>query len=110
MNTTVTIQFSNGESRHYTASDLLEKMIQAGEMFSVVSLHPDQGDAELCRMYAGNPAVALGCMIALKDQIDQMPNQPIAKSSVEELVTTCIGWLSQEITSHGSAMEHMERH
>ncbi len=113
MNTTVTIQFSNGETREFTATDQLEEMIQQGHMFSVTTLHPDEGhDTELkvSKMFVGNPVAALGNMVILRDQIDAQNLHDHLKQAALAGVDACIEHLSAEITSHQSGMTPLEKH
>jgi len=102
-NTKVTIEFSNGDTREFMASDELEKMIQAGEMFSVTTNHPDQDD-KISKMYAGNPMVALGNMVIMRHNAEKLGGDSEDKHIIIDILTVCIKLLSDEITSHDSGL------
>jgi hypothetical protein len=103
MTTKVTIEYANGDTRLFQASDDLEKLINEGRFFSVSTMHSDINISEeksLSKMYAGNPVAALGDMINLREiLIDKQ--QSLASINV---LNVCIGMLSDEITSHQSGM------
>lgn len=63
MPTKVTIEYDDGHKQEFVATTDLESAILAGEMFSVTTVH--HNEAEVCRMYVGNPMTALGEMIIL---------------------------------------------
>jgi hypothetical protein len=108
MNTKVTIQFSNGESREIVASDQLEAMIQRGEMFSAVSIHPDQlCEIEVSKMFVGNPVAALGQMQMYRNQ---MAGSGVECESLLLGIDHCMSFLANEITSHGSNMTSLRKH
>jgi hypothetical protein len=115
MNTTVTIQFSNGESREFVASDQLEEMIQQGHMLSVTTLHPATADLEtekqVSKMYAGNPVAALGQMMMLRDEVETSTVLvEVFKQASLNGINACIEHLSLEITSHKSNMTPLRKH
>jgi hypothetical protein len=106
-NTTVKIKYSNGSTREFVASDELEKSINNGEMFSVTTMHSDMGadeEAALSKMYAGNPMNALGHMMMMKRNAENMVAEEPEMSVAVSILTACISLLSNEITSDGSGM------
>lgn len=109
-NTTVTITYANGETREFIASDDLEQMINEGEMFSVTTMHSDisrDEEMQVSKMYVGNPVAALGQMMMMKrnaEQLDSDPNQAI----IIDILTVCIKMMGDEITSHQSGMTPVE--
>ena len=109
-NTTVTIRYSNGSTREFVASDELEKSINEGEMFSVTSMHSDMGiDEEMAvsKMYVGNPLTAMGNMIIMKRNAEMMPEDIEGgehKGAIIDVLTSCIAFMAEEITSHQSGM------
>jgi len=106
-NTKVTIDYSNGNSDEFIASDELEKLIQAGEMFSVTTDHPDQDD-KISKMYAGNPMVALGNMVIMRHNAEKLGGDSEDKAIIIDILTACIKLLSDEITSHDSGLMPVE--
>jgi len=109
-NTTVTIKYANGSTREFVASDELEKSIDEGEMFSVTSMHSDMGiDEEMAvsKMYVGNPLTAMGNMIIMKRNAEMMPEDIEGgehKGAIIDVLTSCIAFMAEEITSHQSGM------
>ena len=105
-NTTVTIKYANGSTREFVASDELEKLINEGEMFSVTTMHSDMGIEEemsVSKMYAGNPVAAMGHMMMMKHNAEKLTKEEHS-GIIVDVVTACIGLLSNEITSHQSGM------
>ena len=115
-NTTVTIKYSNGSTREFVASDELEKSINEGEMFSVTSMHSDMGiDEEMAvsKMYVGNPLTAMGNMIIMKRNAEMMPEDIEGgehKGAIIDVLTSCIAFMAEEITSHQSNMSPVPIH
>ena len=110
-NTTVKITFDDGDTREFAASDELEKLIKAGEMFSLTTIHPSSGDEigamQISKMYAGNPRSALGHMMMMKRNAEELLEEDPSADDMEvviDVVTACIKLLSDEITSHDSGM------
>jgi len=106
MNTKITIEYSNGDTREFTASDELEALINDGEMFSVSTMHSDMGsqlEVELSKMYAGNPMAALGNMIMMRGNAESLDTEA-EKSVIIDVLTACIKMLSDETTSHQSGI------
>ena len=111
-NTTVTIKYSNGEEREFVASDELEKMIDEGYMFSVTTMHSDIGRQEeesVSKMYAGNPMGALGNMLKMRTNCENMSDEDedgsdTYKKIIIDILTVSVKFLSDEITSHQSGM------
>lgn len=114
MNTTVTITYANGSERKFIASDELEELIEKGEMFSVTTMHSDMGIDEelgLSKMHVGNPMSAMGHMMMMRRNAEKVmadeSTEEKEKHEVElicQTLTTCIGFLSEELTSHQSSM------
>ncbi len=107
MNTTVTVTYSNGDTREFVASDELEKLIDDGEMFSVSTLHSDMGvelEVSLSKMYAGNPIAALGHMMMMRHNAQQLDVGDPNKDVVIDVLTACIKLLTDETASHQSGM------
>jgi len=101
-NTKITIEYSNGDTREFTASDELELLINDGEMFSVSTMHSDMGsqlEVELSKMYAGNPVAALGNMIMMRGNAEGLDTEA-EKAVIIDVITTCIKMFSDETTSH----------
>jgi len=108
MNTKVTITYSNGDTREFIASDELEKLINDGEMFSVSTMHCDMGvdvETEISKMYAGNPMAALGYMMMMRRNAEELDvaDEP-SRETIIQILTSCIALLAQETTSHQSVM------
>jgi len=106
-NTTVTIKYSSGSTREFVASDELEKLINEGEMFSVSTLHSDisiDEEVKVSKMYSGNSMSALGHMILMKRNAEQLLKEDETMNIFIEAITACISLLSNEITSHQSGM------
>ncbi len=108
-NTKVTIDFDNGDVREFAASDDLEKLIKAGEMFSISTIHPDSGNElgvmQVSKMYAGNPMAALGHMLMMRTNAEKLfITDTEYKDVIVEVFTACIKLLSDEITSHQSGV------
>jgi hypothetical protein len=106
-NTTVTITYANGETRQFIASDDLEKLINEGQMFSVTTMHSDIAIDEeyaVSKMYAGNPIAALGYMMMMHKNAKGLNNDNPDKKVILEILSTCISFLTDEITSHQSEM------
>ena len=110
MNTTVTINYSSGDTREFVASDELEKLINEGEMFSVSTMHSDMSideEMQLSKMYAGNPMSALGNIMIMRRNAKQMSDEDLkdeVKGAIVEILTACAKLLSDELTSHQSGM------
>jgi hypothetical protein len=107
MNTKVTVTFSNGDTREFAASNELEELITTGEMFSITTMHPDQGDANVMnvsKMYAGNPVAALGNMMIMRRNAEMLDDGDANKSTIIEILNVCIGFMTDEITSHQSGL------
>jgi len=107
MNTTVTVTYSNGDTREFVASDELEKLIDDGDMFSVSTMHSDMGselEVSLSKMYAGNPIAALGHMMMIRHNAQQLDIGGPNKDIIIDILTTCIKLLSDETASHQSGM------
>ena len=107
-NTKVTIEYSNGDTREFIASDELEKLIDDGEMFSVSTVHSDmslQVETEMSKMYAGNPIAALGNMMMMRRNAEQLDveDEP-SRDVIVQMLTACISLLSDECTSYQSVM------
>jgi hypothetical protein len=105
-NTQITIKFPTGEVRQYTASAELESMIEAGDVFSVVGIHPSQGEETekaVCRMYCGNPVAALGHMLHMRNNAEEL-DEDEHPGIVMNVFDHCINLLKSEITSHDSGM------
>ena len=95
MNTTITIQFNTGDTREFTASDELEKLIEAGEM------------------YAGNPISALGHMLMMRRNAEKLVEEDPTFHIALEILNRCIVLLSNEIVSYQSGIspdDHGEEH
>ena len=106
-NTKVTITYSNGETRQFIASDELEQIINEGEMFSVTTMHSDMGIDEeyaVSKMYAGNPMAAMGYMMMMHRNASELNDDNPDKKSIIEVLSTCIAFLKDEVTSHQSGM------
>lgn len=108
MNTKVTITYSNGDTREFIASDELEKLIDDGEMFSVSTVHSDMGleiETGLSKMYAGNPMAALGHMMMMRRNAEELDvaDEP-SRETIIQILTSCIALLAQETTSYQSVM------
>ena len=106
MNTSVTIQFDSGETRKFVASDKLEKLIKDGDMIGFTTIHPNTGH-EIAKMYAGNPMAALGQMMMMRRNADNMRSSK-SNRIIKEVLTACITMLSNEITSHDSGISPIE--
>lgn len=112
-NTTVKITYTNGDTREFIASDKLEQMINDGEMFSVTTLHSDMGidiEYQVSKMCAGNPINAMGNMMILKRNAEKILEEDADErmNIVIETLTSCIKFMSDEITSHQSNMSQVE--
>jgi hypothetical protein len=115
-NTTVTITYSNGETREFIASDELEKGINEGEMFSVTTMHCDisrEEEVELSEMYIGNPIAAMGNMMMMKRNAENMLDGDVTDegkigTAAVEVLTSCIKFMADEISSHQSGMSPVE--
>lgn len=107
--TTVTIKYANGEEQVLSASEELEARIAKGEMFSASSMHPDH-DAEgsVAKLYVGNPMVALGNMLLLRHNIDKVLEESQMKQFGLQIVSDCIGLLTDEISALGSNLSTAE--
>lgn len=106
-NTTVKITYTNGDTREFIASDELEKLINEGELFSVTTMHSDMGidiEYQVSKMYAGNPVAAMGNMMIMKHNAEQHLAEDERMNIVIETLTTCIGFMADEIVSHQSNM------
>ena len=110
-NTTVKITYTNGDTREFIASDELEKMINDGDMFSVTTFHSDMGidiEYSASKMYAGNPIAAMGHMMMMKRNAETIRDEDdiedVNMNIVIETLTSCIKFMSDEITSHQSNM------
>tara|TARA_R110000851_G_scaffold102950_1_gene219717 strand:+ start:750 stop:1106 length:357 start_codon:yes stop_codon:yes gene_type:complete len=104
MTTKVTIEYANGDTRLFQASDDLEKLINEGRFFSVSTMHSDINISEeksLSKMYAGNPVAALGDMINLRKILT---DKGTINDGVSYVLNVCVAMLSDEITSHQSGM------
>ena len=74
-NTKVKVIYSNGSEREFLASDELEALINEGEMFSITTMHSDMGQVEelaVSKMYAGNPVAAMGHMMMMKRNAENL--------------------------------------
>jgi len=107
-NTTVTITYNTGQTQTFVASDELELNILAGEMFSVSTIHPDDDAETIAKMYTGNPLVALGHMATLLKNASALDNDDPHKNVVVEVVSACMGLLTEQISSFGSGLEKPE--
>ncbi len=114
-NTIVIIKYSNGSTREFIASDDLEKLINEGEMFSVTTMHSDIDRSEeqsVSKMYAGNPVSALGNMMMMKRNAENILKEGNGDRHtlhvVIDILTACISLMSNEITSHQSGMSKPE--
>lgn len=105
MTTKFTITYDDGQEQEFSVSEDIEKMILAGEMFSLTTLHPDQGEQEqmkLTRVYAGNPMTALGQMISLI----RILKEEGAPEDVVGPVAACMKLLSDQINYRESTGGH----
>jgi len=112
INTSVTVTYSNGETRQFVASDNLEQLINEGHMFSVTTMHSDinlDEEKSVSKMYAGNPMAAMGYMMMMHRNADTMPDEDKNKKIILEVLSTCISFLKDEVTSHQSGMVNEER-
>lgn len=110
-NTKVTIKYSNGSEREFVASDELEELINNGEMFSVTTMHSDMGMLEemsVSKIYAGNPIGALGNMMMMKRNAEKLDETDVNKGIIIDILTTCIKFLADEVTSHQSGMSELQ--
>lgn len=113
-NTTVVITYANGSQRQFVASDELEKLINEGELFSVTTMHSDMSideELQVSKMHVGNPMAAMGHMMMMRRNAENVladeSTSDEEKHDVElicQTLTTCIGFLAEEITSHQSTM------
>tara|TARA_R110000823_G_scaffold241850_7_gene366468 strand:+ start:7260 stop:7574 length:315 start_codon:yes stop_codon:yes gene_type:complete len=93
MNTSITINYANGEQRTLNADDNMEARILNGEMFSVSTMHPTEG--EIAKMYAGNPLSALGYMLLLRLEYEKEDCPSFTLDAIDQ----CVKLLSNELTS-----------
>lgn len=107
-NTKVTIEYPNGETREFVASDELEKSINEGEMFSVTTMHSDisrEEEIALSKMYVGNPIAAMGHMMMMHRNAKHLEHDDKGhREVVLEILATCIAFMKEEITSHQSGL------
>lgn len=109
MNTTITIKYANGDTREFAASDALEQRIVQGDMFSLSTLHPATGD-EVAKMYAGNPMTALGFMLLLRKEVEEiyaLTSEPLSAGEIDG-ITSCIGYLAEELSSVADEPERIQ--
>jgi len=68
-NTKVTIEYADGQTRTFEASDALEEQILEGHFFSVSTMlsdiHIDE-EISLSKMYSGNPVAAMGMVLKMR--------------------------------------------
>lgn len=110
-NTTVTITYADGETREFIASDELEASINECEMFSVTTMRSDisrDEDMLVSKMYVGNPLTALGKMLMMLRNAETMDpdgdDEEKIKPVAVEILTACIKFMTDEISSHQSEM------
>ena len=111
-NTKVTVTYANGDTREFIATDALEELINEGEMFGIATLHSDisvDEEVQLSKMYAGNPISALGHMLQMRKNAQELHDGgDDSLGPVIETLNACITILSNETTSHQSGMSPVQ--
>jgi hypothetical protein len=106
-NTTVMIKFKDGLIRRFEVSDEMESHIATGEMINITTVHPEhdhqEGDASLSKVYLGSPISALGNMIIMRQNAENL-DEDEHPGLITNVLDHCIAMLKNEINTHNTGM------